>query len=98
MPRDEKTVHPRDAVTDPPLAPPATPPSGGDKPPLAIFDPYSQRVIACSRPGGAAAIPDRRPVPAAGGASAAVRVLQLALLSSVAVVIWFMLSVLRAAG
>jgi hypothetical protein len=83
---------PRDVRTEPPPTHPA---------PLRLFDPYSQQVIVCTRPGGAARIPRLLPVPdgePAAGPSRASRLLQLALLSSVAVVIWFLLRILQATG
>jgi len=97
MPRDLKTVSVRDPVTQPPLVP-ATPPSRSEvrKTSVMLFDPYSQQIFAYTKPGDVATIQGSPPVHgAAGGASKALRVLQLALLSSVAVMIWFMLSLLK---
>jgi hypothetical protein len=68
---------------------------------VVLFDPYSQQMLAYTTPGDAPMSQELVPVPvpiAAGGASTARRVLQLALLSSVAVVIWFMLSHLQTTG
>jgi hypothetical protein len=98
MPRDVNTVLGRAYVTHPPFvsATAAKQPSVIRKAPVMLFDPYSQQMFACTKPGDAAAAPDLHPVPhPAGGTSIALRVLQLALLSSVAVMIWFMLSILQ---
>lgn len=84
MPRDLKTQPPPDHEA-----------------PLRLFDPYSQQVIVCTRPGGATKVPDLHPVPdgvAASGPSRASRLLQLVLLSSVVVVIWYMLRILQTTG
>lgn len=97
MPR-EVNVLGRAHVTHPPLvsATPHTQPSVVRKAPVMLFDPYSHEMFAYTKPGGAATIPDLHTVPpATSGASKALRVLQLALLSSVAVMIWFMLSILQ---
>ena len=98
MPRDVKTAVGRDSVTDPHLVPATQPTqaSAVHKAPLMLVDPYSQQMFAYTKIGDAAAIQDLHPVPdAAGGASKMLRVLQLALLSSVAVMIWFMLNLLQ---
>ncbi len=63
---------------------------------VMILDPYSQQVLAYSRSGDGTALPD---LPLAGGAPVprapvALRLLQLALLSSLALLIWFMISLL----
>jgi hypothetical protein len=76
---------------------PPTPPSSVRRAPLMLLDPYSDRIIICAQAGGVAAGPAPHPVPgAARGPSIALRVLQLALLSSVAVVVGFMLIILQA--
>jgi hypothetical protein len=69
------------------------------KAPVMVVDPYAQQMVAYAKPGDAAPIPDRHREPiAAGGASTAVRLIQLALLSSLAVMLWFMLSMLQHTG
>jgi hypothetical protein len=63
---------------------------------VMIFDPYSRQVLAYSKCGDAAALPDLPLAEAAPASRApvALRLLQLALLSSLALLIWFMLSLL----
>jgi hypothetical protein len=75
MSRDVKTV-PRSRQS-----------SSTSQPPLQLFDPYSQQMIVCTKPGGDTT---------AGGTSKASLLLQLALLSSVAVMVWYMLRILAA--
>jgi hypothetical protein len=63
---------------------------------VMILDPYSQQVLAYSRAGDETALPE---LPLAEGAPVsrvpvALRILQLALLSSLALLIWFMVSLL----
>ncbi len=88
MPRAAKSALAREPVP--------TPSSAIHKVPVMLVDPYSQEMFAYTRPDDPAMIQELRPAPAAqGGASTLRRVLQLALLSSVAVMIWFMLSILQ---
>lgn len=54
--------------------------------PLQLFDPFSQQVIAYTKPDGATA----------SGSSKAMLLLQLVLFSSVAVMVWYMLHLLQA--
>jgi hypothetical protein len=65
-------------------------------PALAIFDPYAEQVLAYTKAGDPT-IPD---LPLAEGyepnVSKAVRILQFVLLSSVALMIWYMVSMLQA--
>jgi hypothetical protein len=63
---------------------------------VMILDPYSQQVLACSKAGHAVMMSD---VAVAEGAAAprvpiALRLLQFALLSSVALLIWLMVGIL----
>ena len=63
---------------------------------VMILDPYAQQVLAYSRSSDETALPD---LPLAGGAPAprvpvALRLLQVALLSSLALLIWFMIGLL----
>lgn len=92
-------------VIHPPVVPAtsSTQPSTVRRAPVVLFDPYSQQMLAYTKPGDAPMSQELVPVPvpvpvAARGASTARRVLQLALLSSVAVMIWFMLSILQTTG
>jgi hypothetical protein len=107
MRRDVKTAPGRDPV--PPLAltsatrrtPSPTQPPATHKAPLTLFDPYSQQMIVYTKPGGMTPSPDLSPAPggdAAGGTSRALRLLQFALLSSVAVMVGYMLSILQTTG
>lgn len=100
MPRDAKYALGRDPTTPPPIAQTIRPtPSSIPKPPVMLVDPYSQRMFAYTKRDDAMMIQHTRPAPdATGGASKLQRVLQLALLSSVAVMIWFMLSILQTTG
>jgi hypothetical protein len=62
-----------------------------------LFDPYSQEIVVGSRPSGSVVILSPSLAPesvTASGASKALRLVQLVLLSSVAVMIWFMLRML----
>jgi hypothetical protein len=97
MPRDAKPLLAPDPVTHPPeQATLPKEPSAIHKAPLALVDPYSQQMFAYTRPDHVATIQDLRPTPdVTGRASKLQRLLQLALLSSVAVLIWFMLSILQ---
>jgi hypothetical protein len=64
---------------------------------VVLFDPYSQEMVVYTKPGGSVVIPSPSLAPAsdpARGASMALRLVQLVLLSSVAVVIWYLLSML----
>jgi hypothetical protein len=73
--------------------------------PLELFDPYSdQQILAFTK---AAAIPQLDPAPAgpaghashaSSGGSKALLVLQLALLSTVGVMVWYMLTILQTTG
>jgi hypothetical protein len=93
------SVPDRDAASPLPIArvarptPAPKPSSAVRRAPVMLFDPYSQQMIVCTKPGGAIA-----PTPggeAASGGSKAVLLLQLLLLSSVGVLIWFMLDLLQ---
>jgi hypothetical protein len=93
--------HPRLRRTIPPEN---TAPTAVRKAPLELFDPYSdQQILAFTR---ASAIPQFEPAPAghashtgsAGGSSKALLVLQLALLSTVGVMVWYMLKILQTSG
>jgi len=103
MVRDLTTAPDRDLL--PPLPPasvtPSAQPSALHGAPVEILDPYSQQVIICTRPRGAATRTDLVPVPggrAGGGVLWAVRLLQLVLVSGVAVMIWCMLQLLQTTG
>jgi hypothetical protein len=63
------------------------------KAPLGIFDPYSQQMIAYTKPDEATSGGDHR-----RGASMASRLLQLVLLSSVVVIAWYMFGILQTTG
>ena len=103
MVRDENTVPGRNSVSDLPLASATrlapTQPSTNYNPPLALFDPFSQQMIVHAKAGGATQVPDpSTPAPrreAAGGVPKAVRLLQVVLLSSVALMIVYMISLLQ---
>lgn len=92
MLRDVSTVSSRDPVSSLTLAP------ANHMGLVELFDPYSQQMDAHGRAGSVVTVvPGFSSVPhgdAAGGASKALRLLQLALLASVAVMVWYMLSLL----
>lgn len=104
MLRDEKSVPSRAPVSPVPPAPStrvaSVPSSRGSAPhqaPLTLFDPYSQQMIVCS-PGTVHAAPAPAPASsgeATGSSSKVLLVVQIALLASVAVMVLFMLSILR---
>jgi hypothetical protein len=64
---------------------------------IVLLDPYSQEMVVYTKPGGSVVVQspslasDRAP---ASGASKALRLVQLVLLSSVAVMIWYLLRML----
>jgi hypothetical protein len=64
---------------------------------VVLFDPYSRETVVYTKPGGSGVIPnsslasDRE---TASGASKALRLIQLVLLSSVAVMIWYLIRML----
>ncbi len=75
--------------------PAPTQPPANHKVPLTLFDPYSQQMIVHTKR------PDLSPVPggdAAGGTAKALRLLQLVLLSSLAVLVWYLLGLLQITG
>jgi hypothetical protein len=101
MPRDAKITLGRDPMAARPFVSAMRPaqPSAIRKARLMLFDPYSERMIVYAKPGNAPAKPEPRTAPAAAhGPSKALRVLQLALLSSVLMVIVFMLTILQTSG
>lgn len=105
MLRDVKSVPSRAPVSPVPLVTTtrvASAPSHGSAPhqaPLTLFDPYSQQMIVCTKPGTAPGTPELAPAPSGeptGGTSKVLLAVQIALLASVAVMVWFMLGLLRA--
>ena len=101
MPRDVKPVIERAPMTHLHLVS-ATPSAQGSsiqRAPVVLFDPYSEQMIAYTHTGAASGSPGLSQLPAAAsGVPMAVRVLQIALLSSVGVLIWLMLSLLQTTG
>jgi hypothetical protein len=99
MSREVKTVPGQDSMNYPShvLAASQAHSSSTRKAPLVLFDPYSHQILVCTQPGGAGALsaPQQR---TGRGAVIALRVLQLALLSSLAVMVWFMLKMLQTTG
>ena len=103
MLRDVNTVPGGDPVSGLPLAPATrlapspTQPPANRRPSLELVDPFSQQMIVHTKPGTATVTPDLSPVPrrdAPGGAPKALRLLQVALLSSVAVMVCYMVRLL----
>ena len=100
MPRHVKTVLDRAPVTHLSVvqAPPSAQGSSLYKAPVVLLDPLAEPTGAYTHLGDELASLEAAQVPTAAGPSIAVRVLQLALLSSVGVVIWLMLSLLQTTG